>query len=302
MAEKKKNTGFAFALWLLIALILVVFFFVKRDAILSNLKRTDFFARVFGKTPEFVEKHSVPEKSESNNLLEIEIADDKTNESIAEKNVIDKNPKLQTERESEPETQIAKGSLDEKPANQTRTKTQAEKSTSQTKSTTQTSSTKSQTTKPATLPKKTTPTKTIPQTVAKICFVIVDSDGSVSRNIVSRTLPKSDSPLTDALSALLSGPSQSERNQKVSTLIPAGTKLLGASVTNGIATLNFNEAFTFNTIGVQGYLAQLMQIVYTATQFSTVSSVQFIIEGEKQDYLGSEGTWIGSPLSRSSFR
>nr|WP_257225304.1 GerMN domain-containing protein [Treponema parvum] len=52
---------------------------------------------------------------------------------------------------------------------------------------------------------------------------------------------------------------------------------------------------------MEGYLGQLMQIVYTATSFSTVDSVQFLIEGQKKDYLGSEGVWIGSPLARSSF-
>ena len=44
-----------------------------------------------------------------------------------------------------------------------------------------------------------------------------------------------------------------------------------------------------------------MQIVYTSTEFSTVDSVQFLIDGNKKDYLGSEGQWIGSPLSRASF-
>ena len=66
--------------------------------------------------------------------------------------------------------------------------------------------------------------------------------------------------------------------------------------------LNFNDEFEFNTIGVEGYLGQLMQIVYTATAFPTVDSVQILISGEKKDYLGSEGVWIGSPLARSSFR
>jgi spore germination protein GerM len=45
-----------------------------------------------------------------------------------------------------------------------------------------------------------------------------------------------------------------------------------------------------------------MQVVYTATAFSTVDSVQILIDGEKKEYLGSEGVWIGSPLARSSFR
>ncbi|QTQ17448.1 GerMN domain-containing protein [Treponema parvum] len=68
-----------------------------------------------------------------------------------------------------------------------------------------------------------------------------------------------------------------------------------------MAFLNFSEEFEYNPYGVEGYLGQLMQIVYTATSFSTVDSVQFLIEGQKKDYLGSEGVWIGSPLARSSF-
>ena len=85
------------------------------------------------------------------------------------------------------------------------------------------------------------------------------------------------------------------------SLIPSGSKLIGASVKDGVATLNFNENFEFNTYGVEGSIGQLMQIVYTATEFSTVKSVQFLIEGEKKEYLGSEGQWIGTPLARSSF-
>ena len=75
---------------------------------------------------------------------------------------------------------------------------------------------------------------------------------------------------------------------------------MSASVKNGIAILNFSEEFQFNQFGAEGSLAQLMQVVYTATNFSTVKKVQFLIEGKKRDYL-TEGVWIGSPLSRSSF-
>ena len=129
-------------------------------------------------------------------------------------------------------------------------------------------------------------------------FVAIDSDGSIVRKPVVKTVPKTDSPLTDAIKNLLAGPDASD---KVRTLIPSGTKLIGASVKNGIATLNFNEAFVFNqNFGNDGYSAQLQQIVYTATEFSTVNSVQFLIEGEKKDFLV-EGLWIGSPLSRANF-
>ena len=86
------------------------------------------------------------------------------------------------------------------------------------------------------------------------------------------------------------------------SLIPEGTKLLGATVKDRTAFLNFNEEFMFNPEGTEGLLTQLMQVVYTATEFSTVDNVQILINGTKQNYLGLEGVWIGSPLSRTSFK
>lgn len=135
----------------------------------------------------------------------------------------------------------------------------------------------------------------------KICFVAIDSDGPVIRKEVGRSVSK-DSPLTSSITSLLKGPAASESATGCRTLIPSGTRLYSASVKNGVATLDFSEEFEFNPYGVEGYLGQLMQIVYTATNFSTVDSVQILIEGQKKGYLGSEGVWIGSPLSRSSFR
>ena len=37
-------------------------FLVKQDDIYSNLKTTRFFERLFGSTPEFIQKHEVKEK------------------------------------------------------------------------------------------------------------------------------------------------------------------------------------------------------------------------------------------------
>lgn len=133
----------------------------------------------------------------------------------------------------------------------------------------------------------------------KVCFVAIDSDGPVVRKEVTRTVEK-DSPMGDALRLLLAGPNASESKTGCRSLIPQGTRLLSASVKNGIATLNFSEEFQFNQFGAEGSLAQLMQVVYTATNFNTVKSVQILIEGQKRDYL-TEGVWIGSPLNRGSF-
>jgi spore germination protein GerM len=57
----------------------------------------------------------------------------------------------------------------------------------------------------------------------------------------------------------------------------------------------------YNHYGVEGYLAQLKQIVYTATTFPSVQDVQILVEGKQKDYLGGEGVYIGKPLSRNSF-
>ena len=133
-------------------------------------------------------------------------------------------------------------------------------------------------------------------------FVHIDSDGTIIRKKVVSEINKSDAPLTNSIKALLAGPSSSSKD--IISLIPQGTRLLGASVKNGIATLNFSQEFEFGAITADSYRAQLMQVVYTATEFSTVESVQFLIEGQRKEYMGSEDfqIWIGSPYKRSSFK
>jgi len=135
---------------------------------------------------------------------------------------------------------------------------------------------------------------------APLYFVRIDDDGTIVRQEVKRQLPVSDSPLTDALGALLTGPNEDELRRKLVSLVPQGTKLLSAKVRGSTAFLNFSEAFMYNHYGIEGYAGQLKQIVYTATTFPTVQDVQFLIEGEKRDYLG-EGIYIGTPLGRNSF-
>jgi spore germination protein GerM len=71
-------------------------------------------------------------------------------------------------------------------------------------------------------------------------------------------------------------------------------------VRGNTAYLSFSDDFMLNTFGVEGYVAQLRQIVWTVTEFQNVNDVQILIEGRRLDYLA-EGIWIGSPISRSSF-
>ena len=110
----------------------------------------------------------------------------------------------------------------------------------------------------------------------------------------------SGSPLQSVINVLLQGLSDEELNQGNLSLIPDGTKLRNISVSNGVATMDFSEEFMFNTFGNEGMLTQLRQVVYTATEFPTVKSVQFLINGKQQEFIA-EGIYIGAPMARNSF-
>ena len=129
-------------------------------------------------------------------------------------------------------------------------------------------------------------------------FINVDKDGTIVRTRVNRSLPTSDSPLTDVLSALIAGPAPDEQHMGLISLIPEGTRLMNITVRGNTAYINFSEDFQYNTYGVEGYAGAVRQIIWTATEFSNVLDVQILIENRRLDYLG-EGVWIGSPLSRT---
>ncbi|MBR5646735.1 MAG: GerMN domain-containing protein [Treponema sp.] len=275
---KKKSTGLAAAVCVLLVLVIAVFILVKKDTIITNLKETNFFGRVFGKTPEFVENHE--SKKDKNDVIEdeeitIKVETVEKPEPVAQPKP--KDDKKEQKTEAKPENKETKPQP--KPEEKKETKKDAGKKEE---------------------PKKTTTTVTYSD--VQLCFIEIDADGSLNRKIVKRSVPKNDSPLTNAINLLLAGPDTSKAGEKnCVSLIPPGSKLLSAKVSNGVAYLSFNEAFEMNPDGVEGSIGQLMQIVYTATSYSTVNSVQFLIEGQKKTFLGSEGQRIDAPLSRSSF-
>lgn len=301
MAKKKSkkisNGMFAFACILLAIIVMAIIFLAKKDQILSNYKETGFFERIFGKTPEFVENHedktkdTITLKEDDSVVINIddsqndEIENSENSETPSVKQMIQN----ETSKVADAIQEKVESNISEKAKEVTQNAQESIKE-SISKATNATETVKNQ-------------TKTQTSTYDyQLCFVNIDSDGSVVRKIVKRTDKKSDSPLTTAINLLIKGPIKTSSAEKdCMNLIPEGTKLLGARVSDGVAYLNFNENFEFNSVGVEGIRGQLMQIVYTATSFSTVNSVQFLIEGSKQDYLGSEGQWIGSPLSRSNF-
>ena len=321
--KQKNSSGLAIAVWIFIFLVLLIVFLVKQDEIFSNLKTTQFFERLFGTTPEFIQNHEIKEKepfqSEGQTVIELKTTgkqDKKDSKSAvlpqspspaeenvvpaqssnSEKSALPEQPELSAENSAKPEKSANSENSEEAQKSdktQNAEETVKAENTSKSEKSAASAKTEEKTENPVAKEKK--------MTSQKLYFVYIGEDGTLSRKMIVRSVEKNDSPLVTNINILLAGPNSQESAKGYRSLIPQGTKLLSASVRDGVAYLNFNEQFEFNTVGMDGYQAQLMQIVYTATEFSTVNSVQFLIEGQKKDYLGSDGMWIGSPLARSSF-
>jgi len=144
---------------------------------------------------------------------------------------------------------------------------------------------------------------TVPPTrsrTSKLYFVRISETGKPELVASERRITYQSAPLTETLKELLKGPSPAEKQRGISSLIPSGTEIKSVSIRDGIAFINLNESFQFNPYGAEGYRTQVLQIVYTATEFPGIQGVQFLLEGRKVDYLSPEGVYIGKPLSRDS--
>jgi len=327
----KKYNGIAAAFWIAVVIALVIAFLVKQDHIIGVLKETAFFEHVFGREPDFIARHETSSQNKTDDMqsgetivlekeqpqkeqAQIQKEQAQGASSAAPENLLpsDRASSAGAERSgsaagvpssasaSSPSSAGSAGS-----ANSGGTKTApAGKASASAASDRGDKSAASSAAKPAAPQAVASEAK--PAAPAKmnqyLCFIAIGADGFVERKEVNRAVPKTNTPLTAALTALLEGPGIPELEKGYISLIPAGTKLLSASVQNKTAYINFSQEFAFNKYGEQGYLGQLMQVVYTATAFGTIDNVQFLIDGEKNEYLGSEGVWIGTPLARYNFK
>lgn len=300
----KKDTGFGLAVWIVVIIILVIFFIVQSPKVASNLKETDFFNKVFGKSnPEFVENAEVkPENAGQKNDV---IPEKESVSSYPEKKSTET---VKAESTVKAQNELAKKQQEEAAAEKEKTASEKEKNASA--KTTETSGTSSSS-ESAKEEKSAASNSSVKDKVVvapekpavmnlKLYFVAITGGGSFTRKEVTRSMKKSDSPLMDAINAIIEGPNVDEEKSGCRSLISEGTRLIGASVKNGVATLNFNDNFEFNALGNEGIVWQLQQIVFTATAFPTVESVQILISGERRDFIG-EGTYVAKPLNRNSF-
>ena len=89
--------------------------------------------------------------------------------------------------------------------------------------------------------------------------------------------------------------------QAITSAIPNGTTLLDLSIKDGVATVDLSREFASGGGSASSFL-RLGQVVYTLTQFSTVRSVLFQVEGQTVTTFGPEGIVLQGPQTRADFR
>lgn len=104
-----------------------------------------------------------------------------------------------------------------------------------------------------------------------------------------------------ALNDLLSGPNDAEREAFIGTEIPDGTELLGLNIEDGVATVDLSGEFAESGSSLEETV-RLAQVVYTITQFDTVRSVRFRIDGEPVEVFGSHGIALDRPQTRRGYQ
>jgi hypothetical protein len=100
----------------------------------------------------------------------------------------------------------------------------------------------------------------------------------------SRTTTETDI-LTAALVALGDGPNEGEVAVGLTSNIRPIVDLAGVTVTDGVAVVDYNRYFETATTR-----PQVAQVVYTLTQFPTVTAVQFLVDGAANGATGTRPT------------
>lgn len=299
-----KRVPFSIAFWSVFALVMAVLFFCNRGSISKTVTKLQGVSTEQKSKTVAEEVQGIVEKNVKRNEISIANADEQntkqekenfrpieTEETLEEERV-QKDERLASTNEIETTKDKLLSSQLSKDENETEQDVQIQDAVDEAQQIARNSGVDSKDEKPS---------QKIEERQIEVYFATVSDSGAVSREKCVRTIAKSASPMVDSINSLLAGPTKDETKRGLRSFIPAETRLLSASIKDGSAHLNFSEDFQFNRYGVEGYNVQLQQVVFTACAFPTVNSVQFLIEGQKRDFIGSEGVWIGSPLTPSSF-
>lgn len=154
---------------------------------------------------------------------------------------------------------------------------------------------------PATTPAPTAaPTEASGDTMVVRAYYVLDGEPGVEGLVPTlRDVPETTGVARAAMETLLRGEILADYDS-LSTAIPAGTRLLGLSIRDGVATVDLSREFESGG-GSASAVYRLGQVVYTLTQFSTVRGVLFQVEGRTVTTFGSEGIVLDGPQTRADY-
>jgi hypothetical protein len=130
-------------------------------------------------------------------------------------------------------------------------------------------------------------------------FFLGGKPGSAGLVPVLRDVPQSNATAAAAMNALLAGPTarESAASPAVTTMIPAGTRLLGLSIEDRVAAVDLSGEFEAAGSSAS-CLGRLGQVVFTLTQLANVSSVDFRLDGRPVYAFGCGGIVLDRPVGR----
>ena len=116
--------------------------------------------------------------------------------------------------------------------------------------------------------------------------------------VTKRTVPATTGIGQAALDRMLTGPSAAEYVAGLRSRIPAGTTVRGVRISAGIATVDLSSSFE-SAASPSAMPLRIAQVVYTLTQFPTVTGVRFAINGQGVTVVG--GVPVQSPQTRAMY-
>lgn len=117
---------------------------------------------------------------------------------------------------------------------------------------------------------------------------------------IHRTIPYTKQTAAAAVQALVAGPTPEETQLGIFTAIPDGTLLLGVNIEGPTATVDLSREYESGG-GSLSMGLRLAQVVYTLTQFPSVETVQFKLDGKPITVFGGEGFLLEHPVGRLDY-
>lgn len=116
---------------------------------------------------------------------------------------------------------------------------------------------------------------------------------------VTRKLPKGEDPLSLALSELLQGPTEAEKDKGFYSEIPIGTRVINIKEASDAIRINLNEQFISGG-GSNSVVLRLKELTNTALDAEPIRKIYLDIDGNQLDAIGGEGLEVVQPLVKDN--